>query len=793
MASLATLSNTQLDLATRSSSIIGGPHGSTFMRVLSLTLAVLVVGLALSACSPVQPPADPAVATPSATLVAPVEYNLGEATIVQQAFAEDSRFRNMPVRLNGVMAAPAAGGPYPVVLILHGTHPGCPEIEHGVDRWPCDPDVEQPNYRGFEYLVRKLAAKGYVALAPNINAENTFGFGEPVPGERLEQLVDLHLRALAEANAGKANQFGMELEGRVDLSRLTIVGHSRGGEAAVALARDLAAQGERGELAYGPVNGLLLIAPAPGFVDPAQGVPAPMAILLPACDADVVEQIGQVFFEALRLQETHEWATSVWLARANHNAFNEILPADPFGLQGRPDCASLLEDDVQRSFTAEYAIDFLTTVYSLDPTQIRQAMTRMGMDVHAPAVDQIYGQTAQVMLLAASHHRLPLLTPTSAAEFTDSPFGGEIVVEGLTTQFCPEGFYTPFTAPELEACRRAHVVVPGQPAHAIISWEAPGGSLRFELPPGLDNLTLFDALSVRVAVEPLSPLNIAGVPQAFSVRLRDRQGNHVEVPVRTDEPALRFPVGELGDEFLDTPLFTGRVPLFPVRMPLSEFAGVNLASIAEVAIVFDQTDRGTLFLADVELVRSPIAGRTTLDDPPSAELVEAAEAGDVEAQRQLANLYRPTEVMGVQYGNLEAAVNWYRKSCENGYANGQVDFFLFARTHAERGDDSYLGEALVCLEDAVRQGHRSAIVQRGFHAAYVEQDYLQAYFLHALLDEVDPDWAAQRFAFADQLTAAEVETAEANASAWRAENKVNDYEDFFAEVNSPFRQPASQP
>ena len=73
------------------------------------------------------------------------------------------------------------------MLILHGTHPGCPEIDHGVDRWPCDPAVEQPNYRGFAYLVSELAAQGYVALSININAENTFGFGEPVPGERLRQ------------------------------------------------------------------------------------------------------------------------------------------------------------------------------------------------------------------------------------------------------------------------------------------------------------------------------------------------------------------------------------------------------------------------------------------------------------------------------------------------------------------------------------------------------------------------------------------------------------------------------
>ncbi len=133
-------------------------------------------------------------------------------------FPEDSRFRNMPVRLNGIIAAPDVGdAAYPVVVILHGNHVGCPVPEGDmVDRWPCAPEVERPNYRGFNYLVRRLAAEGYVALSININAENTFGFGEPIPVERLEQLVDLHLNALAAATDGGANQFGLGLEGRSD-------------------------------------------------------------------------------------------------------------------------------------------------------------------------------------------------------------------------------------------------------------------------------------------------------------------------------------------------------------------------------------------------------------------------------------------------------------------------------------------------------------------------------------------------------------------------------------------------
>ena len=55
--------------------------------------------LVLAACAAV-PPAAPRQGVPPLAPQA-VEYNLGETTITQARFPEDSRFRNMPVRLNG--------------------------------------------------------------------------------------------------------------------------------------------------------------------------------------------------------------------------------------------------------------------------------------------------------------------------------------------------------------------------------------------------------------------------------------------------------------------------------------------------------------------------------------------------------------------------------------------------------------------------------------------------------------------------------------------------------------------
>ncbi len=177
------------------------------------------------------------------------------------------------------------------------------------------------------------------------------------------------------------------------------------------------------------------------------------------------------------------------------------------------------------------------------------------------------------------------------------------------------------------------------------------------------------------------------------------------------------------------------------------------------------------------------------DEPTEAQLRAACEAGDVEAQRQLANRSAPRESFGVTYGDAKAAIYWYRRACAAGYANAEVDFYEFAETRAQAETGSVTDEAVACLDDAVRQGHRMAIIDRAFRAAFGEHDYKKGYYLYALLADSEPQYADQRHSIANQLTPAEIDAAEKAAGDWRASNQVKDYDDFFALVNSPFRRP----
>lgn len=200
------------------------------------------------------------------------------------------------------------------------------------------------------------------------------------------------------------------------------------------------------------------------------------------------------------------------------------------------------------------------------------------------------------------------------------------------------------------------------------------------------------------------------------------------------------------------------VPLLPVRVPLTRLRGSTLPTLSRWRSSSTK-QRAEPSSWPTWSWSAPVSPQETLSEPPSAELIAAAETGDVEAMRQLANLYRPTEALGVQYGNLAQVVYWYRQAYHGPATPTPRSNSTSSRTHADMGDDAYLDEAIACLEDAIRQGHRSAIINGAFRATFIEQDY-RGFFLYALFEETEPDFAEQRWSFADQLTQAEIEEAE---------------------------------
>lgn len=311
----------------------------------------------------------------SAAIVAK-DYDLGVRAFTQPGLT--GRLAKMPIRMWGTIAAPATPGPHPVVLVAHGAHgDNCPG-EFGT--WPCFAR-EQRNDLGFRYLVRALAAAGFVAFAPDLNAAHTGGWGEPKGKEavRFGQIVDATLAELGRAGRGAPTRFGIALEGKPDLTRLGLLGHSRGGMNVLRWAR-----GKK------VVESVFLLAP---YYDPATRIgDVPATVQLGTCDGDTGLS-GDKYFAALKTQTRKNPAFQLTVAGANHNYYNQTLVRirnddNTQGAGCRP--AQRLSARAQQALLAQVARDHFT---------VAQLGATPASWMSPPSSGKVYGQTVAVQRL----------------------------------------------------------------------------------------------------------------------------------------------------------------------------------------------------------------------------------------------------------------------------------------------------------------------------------------------------------------------------------------------------------
>ncbi len=315
--------------------------------------------------------------TPGAVEIVARDYDLGVTRFRQPGLT--GRLARIPIRLWGTIAAPAVAGPHPVVLVAHGAHgDNCPG-EFGT--WPCFPR-EQRNDLGLRYLVRGLAHAGFVALAPDMNALYTAGFGEVQDKEprRFADISDALLAELARANTGASRRFGIPLRGKVDLTEVGVLGHSRGGMNALAWVRGKP-----------EVASVFLLAPA--FERSRRIGDVSATVALGTCDDDTGLQ-GARYFSALRASTRTHPAFQLTLTGANHNFYNRTLVRlgndDAEASTGKCAKSRRLKPGQQQTWLKRVARDHFT-VTLLDALPARW-MT-------PPPPTRIYGRTVAVKQL----------------------------------------------------------------------------------------------------------------------------------------------------------------------------------------------------------------------------------------------------------------------------------------------------------------------------------------------------------------------------------------------------------
>lgn len=253
--------------------------------------------------------------------------------------------------LNARVWYPEGPGPFPLALIVHGNHNMS--------------DFSDP---GYEYLGELLASRGIILASVDENFLNSGLFHDPEKQQAVRGWMLLeHLKLWKEWNQAEGNPF----HGRVDMSRIAVMGHSRGGEAAATAAAfnrmKYAPEDANIKFDYNfSIKAVVAIAPVDGQYKPAGQYrwieDVSYLTLQGAHDMDVSTFHGSRQADHVRYTQPGPWfAAEIYAYRANHGQFNTVWGNDDAGkpLGWLLNLKPLMPGDDQRRISKTYISAFL--------------------------------------------------------------------------------------------------------------------------------------------------------------------------------------------------------------------------------------------------------------------------------------------------------------------------------------------------------------------------------------------------------------------------------------------------
>ena len=503
--------------------------------------------------------------------------------------------------VQGRVWAPQGAGPFPLVLIVHGNH-----------------DMEDFSDPGYGYLGDLLASQGFILVSVDENFLNSSlsDMVDPINGRGRKEndargwLLLEHLVQWRGWNADPAHPFYR----KVDMDRIGIIGHSRGGEAvAVAAAfNKLSHDPDDATLPFNygfKLGAVAAIAPVDGQYK-ARDRPTPLKdvnyfVIHGSLDGDVTSFMGSSQYARDALTgEVPAFKSSLYVKDANHNQFNTTWGGNDLGLPWTvlSNERALLRPGDQRQIAEVYLSAFLQT-------------TLMGRTGYKPLFKDPRRGAAWLPkgYLAANYADS---ATAWIATFDEDLDPGTAAVAGAR-----------ITGRNLSVWREADVKLKANPMDtqvALIGWDErvhAGASYAIDLGPSagaasLDGALVFSAAEAGIdslpegfkpKTKPDKKSRTKAQPLDWTIVLVDAKGMQARLPLSYDQ--VLYP--QIKGQTRAFPEIDGakqsEVVLRRFHLPMAAFAKANpkleLGALKTLRFDFDRSKRGAIALDDVGIAR----------------------------------------------------------------------------------------------------------------------------------------------------------------------------------------------
>lgn len=475
-------------------------------------------------------------------------------------------FSNLNVPLNGHLCVPRGRGPFPLAVFAHGNH---------------DPFVNSTP--GYLYLCQLLASHGIIAATIDVNFLNGFNFGE----NDARAIVQLeHVKQFRTWNGTAAHP----LQARVDLNRILIVGHSRGGEGvghASFFNRLASIQPDifspivplDGSAGLGPYRFALTAAAAIAPTDrqyvPLTGptvVPDPYYLIHGSRDGDVSTFEGYNTYNRAHAVDLANPTVSdgklkalLWVYGANHNQFNSVWPSETPPATTIPRAAQ--EQIAKVHFGA------LTQALLLDRSEYAGVIRNHQVAASwVPAGSDFVSQYQDPERVFIQHNQEGLAAPQIS-----SPVQGTVATDAVV------------------ATRQLiDLVNAGAPQTTItlrLEWSVLGARLLLTVDPATVPAERYKTLSLRVG-QSTEAKNAANRDQDFTLEVSS--GSRTAAIPASALHRLLYP---------DVVFGAAKIVMQTLRVPTHRLAelGLDISDIRSIALVFDRRATGVLYVGDLQV------------------------------------------------------------------------------------------------------------------------------------------------------------------------------------------------